>query len=162
MDTLAEQDTLIVFAEVSVAIAGFAGIMAVVGRSTNDLDKFRIKGLVVGAAALVLFSLLPIVLALSGILEETLWRSVSGIRVTFDVLVYVAFRDDLALFKTRPLLMVSVAGECLMVLALLAAVLGYPLGSYSFVYAGSLFWALFQVLTVFVHSISSLWESSST
>ncbi len=73
-----DSDFLFIVAEVAVAFAGFASIVAVLGqRATRDhprLDAFRLRGLLECSLAVAAFSLLPYAIARSTGDEPLAWR----------------------------------------------------------------------------------------
>ncbi len=73
-----DADFLFVVAEVAVAFAGFASIVAVLGqRTTRDhplTDAFRLRGLLESSLVVVAFSLLPYVLVRISSHELSAWR----------------------------------------------------------------------------------------
>ena len=158
MTTLPEQDLLIVFAEVSIAVAGFSGIAAVVGRPQDDSAKKKMKSLIVAAVLVVCLSLLPLTLALAGIQSDTIWRLASSVVVLWTVVYYFINRSDFAPANYDLAWAIAVLGDLVMVLALSAAVFGYPVVGYSFVYLAALLYQLVQALTWFVHSMAGLWS----
>ena len=78
-----DADFLFVVAEVAVAFAGFASIVAVLGqRTTRDhprTDAFRLRGLLESSLVVVAFSLLPYVLGRVFSHELSAWRLSSGL-----------------------------------------------------------------------------------
>lgn len=80
-------DVLLTLAEVSVAFAGFAGVVAVFGR--NDpatwtfADRSRFYSLVSTSLSVVFLSLVPIALAALEIPVSTVWRLTSGLFLVY-------------------------------------------------------------------------------
>ena len=157
MNTLIEQDALIVVAEVSVAVAGFAGIIAAIGKPRDPFARLAIKNVVLGALGVVLFSLLPIVLSFSGLHDDWVWRVASGGYCVVGSVYYFANRGGIVQSTGRRIERVMIAGDAIVGLGLVAAVFGYPAPSYSFVYLGALYWSLVAICRYFSFSISSLW-----
>jgi len=163
MNSLPEQDALVVFAEVAVAVVGFSGVMAFVGKPTERVAQIKLKALVSGGVGVLVFSLLPIVVSLTSLEQDTAWRSLSGLMLAWIVIYYVLDRHDLALIGSDtvgPLLYAVGAGDLIMVVALVASTLGVPLLGHSFIYLASLLWMLVQVLSFFVESMAGLWSRS--
>ena len=76
-------DKLATFAEIGVAIAGFSGIIAALGRDPLDawpLPRRRMMRVLLETAGLcVLFSLVPMILGELQISEHALWRSAAAL-----------------------------------------------------------------------------------
>jgi len=62
-------------AEMSIALVGFAGVVSALGRSRLSVAtlSFRIRALLFNGVTAVVFSLLPIILAVHGLSETVLW-----------------------------------------------------------------------------------------
>ncbi len=74
--------TLEVIAEIAIAIAGFSGVVAALTIRTSqwsELDKIRLRALLQGSFATVLFSLLPLVLFSTTLGKPTIWVIVSSV-----------------------------------------------------------------------------------
>lgn len=81
-------DTLLTLAEVSIGLAGFAGIVVVFGRGPGALppaDSLRLAALVGASLGTLFFSLTPIALNALGLSEPELWQWSSAIMVAFVV-----------------------------------------------------------------------------
>lgn len=78
-------EKLSTFAEVGVAIAGFSGVVAALGRNSFDswpLAKRRIMALLLETSGLVVaFSIVPLVLEELQFSERVLWRTSAGLYV---------------------------------------------------------------------------------
>ena len=77
-------DTLLTLAEVSLGLAGFAGIVVVFGRGRGALppaDSLRLAALVSASLGTLFFSLIPIALHFLGVGEPELWQWSSAIMV---------------------------------------------------------------------------------
>ncbi len=157
MTTLIEQDALIVIAEVSVAIAGFAGIIAAVNKPSDSFARMAFANVVFGAIGVVLQSLLPILLAFSGLRDEWVWRVASAVFVLGVVIAYIANRNEIVQStEGHRSEWVFIAADVIVALWLAGAVLGHPAPNYSFVYLGALYWYLVVSFRYFFVSISSL------
>lgn len=66
-------------AEMSIALVGFAGVVSALGRSRMSVAtlSFRIHALLLNGVTAVVFSVLPIVLAVHGLSETLLWTVVA-------------------------------------------------------------------------------------
>jgi hypothetical protein len=161
LDSLSEQDVLLLLAEISVAILGFAGVMAVIGRPRDAVAKAKGKALVAGAAGITVFSILPMLLAFTEVRIELIWRISSGLVVLWSVLYYLINRRDVPLAMSSRSLQIIVAGDGLALLVLAASAGGYPLFSPSFPYLATLVWFLTHQLVFFVQSMAELWGAAS-
>ncbi len=68
--------TLQVLAEIAIAIAGFSGVVTALSIRTSqwtDLDKIRLRVLLQASFATALFSLLPLILFSTTLLNPTIW-----------------------------------------------------------------------------------------
>ena len=88
-------DTLLTLAEIAVALAGFTGIVGVLGRRTQDpagaISWFRLRAMLEVALRNAAFAVLPIPF-LGMVSPETLvWRVASG-AYFLAVVVYILFR----------------------------------------------------------------------
>lgn len=85
-------ETLTALAEVSVAFAGFSGIVTAFRRRSpgewSDLDRFRFRFMVEFSLATLLLSLLPLILAEMGLAEPRAW-SVASFLLGAGALAYL-------------------------------------------------------------------------
>ena len=103
-------DTLLTLAEVSLGLAGFAGIVVVFGRGPGALapaDSFRLLALVGCSLGTLFLSLIPIALASLGLPEPTLWQWSSAMMLAVAVPAHLfAFsrirRDAAAILEVVP------------------------------------------------------------
>ena len=88
IDPLTALQTL---AEISIAVVGFIGIVAVYQRVNNaqsELARWRVYTVLTFSLAALLFSLIPIGLSLLGITGDVLWQCCSGGLVVGYLFVY--------------------------------------------------------------------------
>ena len=81
-------DTLLTLAEVSLGLAGFAGIVIVFGRGPGALppaDSFRLLALVGCSLGTLFLSLIPIALGFVGVAEPELWQWSSALMLAAAV-----------------------------------------------------------------------------
>jgi hypothetical protein len=80
-------DLLLTFAEVSIAFAGFASLIAIIGMRTSlgtpGFDLLRYWVMLEFSLAALALSLLPPVLMLLGVTGSGVWRSLSGVMAVF-------------------------------------------------------------------------------
>jgi hypothetical protein len=81
-------DTLLTLSEVSLGLAGFAGIVVVFGRGRGVLapaDSFRLLALVGCSLGTLFLSLIPIALGFVGVAEPELWQWSSAILIAVSI-----------------------------------------------------------------------------
>lgn len=81
-------DTLLTLSEVSLGLAGFAGIVVVFGRGPGELapaDSFRLLALVGCSLGTLFLSLIPIALNAVGLPEPELWQWSSAMMLAVAV-----------------------------------------------------------------------------
>jgi hypothetical protein len=75
-------DALATIAEIAIAVAGFSGVAAVLGRRSqgewSPLDVFRLRALLLSSFSIVIFCFLPIVLSLTLLSSSSVWALSSG------------------------------------------------------------------------------------
>jgi hypothetical protein len=122
-------DTLLTLAEVSLGLAGFAGIVVVFGRGRGALppaDSLRLAALVAASLGTLFFSLIPIALHFLGVAEPELWQWSSAIMVVAIVPAHAigALRiRSIArqMFEVTPVYLLGI-GACILVGNLIAQV----------------------------------------
>ncbi len=79
------QDALTTVAEIAIAIAGFSGVAAVLGRRAEgqwaSFDVLRLRLLLRSSFGIVIFCFLPIVLSSASVAAEKVWAPSSGGRL---------------------------------------------------------------------------------
>ncbi len=94
---MSHADTLYALAQIAVAFAGFAGLMAFVRERTagplTQVQRNRLIGMVRVALIATAFAILPIVVSAQGLSESTAWRA-SGVLFTaaFAPITAIAWR----------------------------------------------------------------------
>ena len=81
-------DTLLTLSEVSLGLAGFAGIVVVFGRGRGVLapaDSFRLLALVGCSLGTLFLSLIPVALGFVGVPEPELWQWSSAMMIAVAV-----------------------------------------------------------------------------
>jgi hypothetical protein len=85
--------TLELLAELAIAVLGFSGVVAVLGRRASgdwtDVDRLRFGAMVRIAALVLVLSLLPSPFRSAGLSESSLWAWCSGIGTALCVLLVV-------------------------------------------------------------------------
>ena len=85
------EDILLTLAEVSVALAGFSGVVAVFGRrdpgTWSFADRFRFFALVHTSLSSLLLCILPFGLLAFNIPEEAVWSALSALFVVYNAVV---------------------------------------------------------------------------
>jgi hypothetical protein len=107
-------DTLLTLAEVSLGLAGFAGIVMVFGRGPGALppaDSFRLLALVGCSLGTLFLSLIPVALGFVGVAEPELWQWSSALMVAVAIPAHLfgisrVRRDAAELFEVVPVYMI--------------------------------------------------------
>ncbi len=85
------EDILLTLAEVSVALAGFSGVVAVFGRrdpgTWSFADRFRFFALVHTSLSSLLLCIIPFGLLAFSLAEETVWSALSALFVVYNAVV---------------------------------------------------------------------------
>jgi hypothetical protein len=124
---LEASDTLLTLAEISLGLAGFAGIVMVFGRGPGALpaaDSLRLAALVGASFGTLFFSLIPIALGFVGVAEPELWQWSSAIMVAVIVPAHLIGalrirRIAAEMFEVTPVYLLGI-GACLLLGNLIA------------------------------------------
>ena len=95
---MSHADTLYALAQIAVAFAGFAGLMAFVRERAagplTQVQRNRLIGMVRVALIATAFAILPIVVSAQGLLESTAWRASGALfAVAFAPITVIAGGD---------------------------------------------------------------------
>ena len=97
-----EMDILLTTAEVAVAFAGFASLVAILGRRSSQVDPriiaLRFRGMLTNSLLVVAFSMIPLVLFRYGLSETVVWRLSSILLALAGGINFLAL-----FFRGRPL-----------------------------------------------------------
>ena len=74
MTPLEEESILFIFAQVAVLFAGFGGVSVIIGRIQTDLERARLRNVVISAILLLLMSLFPLLPNQLGAELDVTWR----------------------------------------------------------------------------------------
>ena len=152
-------DILILYCEISVAIAGFAGIAGAIAKPQDELSKIRIQAVVTCAIPLLLFSFATLLLLAAVASEELVWRSVSLVMSIYIVGYYVTHIADIkALISSSHIEKLVVLSDIAVAAVLLLNVLALHPWDLSTVFLLCLFSWLVQACFFFYVSIQSLWS----
>lgn len=148
-----ELDSLLVFGEIGVALAGFSGITVAIGRRAqghwDEVDRNRLQDLLIASLGAACFAILPIVLTKSGMTDGLALRFCSAV---FALYLLVAAATILRGGGGR----LGYAAWILMIpMVLVIAMLGLAAAGIlsrviEFPYYLGLFWLLFLAATNFV------------
>jgi len=159
MEPNIDRDFLFILAEVAVAVTGFAGIAAAIGKPSTELARWHVRQVVDAGAWTVVLSLLPAFVDLLGLAEAVVWRSSSGILLLVIAGYYALNRDSLRVAIEGSFVRVVAIGDLLGLLACVANALGLTGIYYEAGYMYVLYWFLIQALIFFYLSIRDLWRS---
>jgi len=154
-----DRDLLFILAEVSVAVTGFAGIAAAIGKPKSELERRHVRSVVDSGGWTIVLSLLPAFVSLLGLSEEVVWRVSSGI-VLVVIVVYHAMllnRTGLKAAFEGAFVRVGAVGALLSLAACAANAVGFTGAYYEAAYMYVLYWFLIQAIVFFYLSIQELW-----
>ena len=159
MESVIDRDLLFILAEVSVAITGFAGIAASIGKPKSELARWHVRNVVDSGIWTIVLSLLPAFVGLVGLSEEAVWRISSGIMLVVIVVYQTLLlnRDGLKLAFEGAAVRVGAVGALLSLATSAANALGLTGAYYEAGYMYVLYWFLVQALIFFYLSIHELW-----
>jgi hypothetical protein len=154
--------------QVAVALAGFTGVMALIDRGaakvSDDLASFRVRYLVKGTIAVLVFSGLPQLAMLFGWPEREIWRwscALLATYTTYYVIGIVLLRQTFKGAKAQGMRLtqyyIFMPLGVASILLLLAGVAGYVPADAS--YAVGVFWFLLGSAFMFARLVSMLDES---
>ena len=157
VDAAIDRELLFVLAEVSIAITGFAGIAAAIGKPTTVLQKWHVRSVVDAGAWAVVLSLLPAFVNLLSSSEPTVWRVSSGVLFFVILGYYLLNRDSLKVAAEGVFVRVVAVGDLLALVLAAANAVGLTGPHYEAGYMYVLYWFLIQALVFFFLSIQDLW-----
>jgi len=99
-------ESLFAFAQVAVAFAGFASLIAFLGKRTTgpyrQLERNRLIGMVRVALVAIAFALLPVVVGAQGLSEESAWRvSAFLFAAAHSAITIIAWRRTLWMLREK-------------------------------------------------------------
>ncbi len=159
---IGHQDTLYILAELSIALAGFTGIVTALGRRAERRwepdERARLESLLWAAGGGVVASLAPPIAASSGMAEATVWRLGNGVFALAHLVggawFYTRWRLSWRDSTDHPLLRVSAPFVAIalggLVVGQLAVALGFLQPLAPFFYLSMLLWGLIVGLVQFV------------
>jgi hypothetical protein len=150
---------LVAFAEVATGLAGFSGIVIVLGKegAWSEQEKIAIWALLQSALGAIVLSILPILL-LEGITEPYLaWRVSIGFLLAFHITTFFVdahrMRNRTGLFIPILLVIPGTVMALLLFSSLAALVLGYLPGLIVLGYLVGVFWLLCVAIIWFISII---------
>lgn len=159
MTPLEQESILFIFAQVAVLFAGFGGVSVIIGGIRTDLERARLRNVVITAILLLLMSLFPLLPNQLGAEPDVTWRIGTGV-FAFITIVFYAASGDLRLFKEANRLDQSgMIGDIVLLVFLIANTLGYFFGSAASVYLIALFWHLLSACVMFCMVFAPVWQS---
>jgi hypothetical protein len=155
-------DILILYSEISVAIAGFAGIAGAIAKPKDEISKLRVQAVVTCAIPLLLFSFVTLLLLSTISSEELVWQSASLIPLIWTVGYYLThFGDVKVIFTASNAEKLIVGLDIVVVIALALNVLVLHPWKLSSVYLVCIFSWLLQACYFFYLSIEPLWRNKT-
>lgn len=160
MTPLAEESILYIFAQVAVLFAGFGGVSIVLGRLRTQVERARLRNVIVTALFLLLMSLFPLLPNQFGLEPETTWRVGTGVLALLTIVFYAA-TGDLKLFKdANKLDRIGMIGDLVLFVLLIAATVGPAIGLAAKMYLTALFWHLLSACVMFVMVFAPVWQDA--
>ena len=164
---LEEADTLLTFAEIGIAFAGFAALAGVIGKSRGRdgarRDLERLRAVIYISLLVVVAALIPVVVAKYLVLEGAVWRIASLITLLLNwMILVVVWRhsrrsfdrgddDKIAMWILLPL---ELAIELLLIANVLGLLVAYaPAFYFTFLIVG-----LCQTAFLFLRLINSMFS----
>jgi hypothetical protein len=148
--------------EVSIAIAGFSGIIAAFGQrseSWQDADQVMLRILLTASSTALFFSILPFVVLDSGIEHSTFWRSASATQACWLISIFI-YRsgkiDSEDLTGAIGIRWIAIAAITLIVLIQIGNAFYFAL---PWLYVVGVIYQLFVALLVFARLLLDFWEN---
>jgi hypothetical protein len=162
---LENTDTLLSMAEIAAAFAGFAALVSVIRRASDQPadavhDLLRLRLVISSSVAGVAAALIPVGLAGYGLGSGTIWRLAAAIFLIFDNGIIVSFvgsyKPVRGTFPPDRLAVILVSTlEVVEQLSLVAVVLGLTFGNAPALYVTALIANLCQAGFIFVRFVGS-------
>jgi hypothetical protein len=157
MEPAIQREALFVLAEIAIALAGFAGIVAAIGKPETDLDRWHGRQVVEVGVWLVALSLLPVLVDLLGVSAAAVWRSSSGVVLLVVGGYYLVNRGSVKTLIHAPSVSFVAVGDFLALATCAANTAGLTGAYYEAGYMYVLYWFLVQGLVYFFLSAKVLW-----
>jgi hypothetical protein len=160
------RDTLLTTSQIAITIAGFAGLVGVLGRheriARSSLEFFRLRFMLEYSFFALGYSLLPFLVFGAGFNESASWRASSAFAACAYVGYAVANRRFLSeLGRThRGLEHAFILIDALAVLFLIANALALPFEPSAFLYVAAVYLHLLGAAVGFFRLIAIGWSSS--
>jgi hypothetical protein len=162
---LENTDTLLAMAEIAAAFAGFAALVSVIRRATNQPadavhDLLRLRLVISSSVAGVAAALVPVGLAGYGLDPGLTWRLAALILLVFDNGIIASFLGSYKPVRgsfppDRLAVVVVGALEIVEQVSLLAVIFGLPIGNAPALYVTALIANLCQAGFIFVRFVGS-------
>lgn len=148
-----------IFAECSIAFAGFGAVHAVLQKATSPRRVLRAWTVVAQGALAFVLSIIPLLLSLTSLPDELLWRYASSIGligasastysfILFDIRMTRAGYPPQATLSIRTAQLLSITS----IIVMLANLIGWPWQAGPFLYAVALTIILITGLIALLHS----------
>ncbi len=160
------RDTLLTTSEIAITIAGFAGLVGVLGQrdriGRSSTEFFRLRFMLEYSFFALGYSLLPFLVFSAGFNESVSWRASSAVASSAYVgyaLVNRRFLSELTR-TTRGLERAAILIDSLATLLLIANTLALPFESSAFPYVAAVYLHLFGAAVGFFRLIALVWSPS--
>jgi hypothetical protein len=140
-----DQDVLLTFGEVGVALAGFSGIAVTLGKRAegdwDEADRLRLRDLMVASLGAAMFGFLPAVLAAANMTERQILQYASGVLVLYMLFgAATMLRGAAGRFGPMTWVLIIPSTLIVLMLGLVAADVIYRVAAFAYYLA--LFWLI--------------------
>ena len=158
MQPLAQETYLVTVAQISVLFAGFGGVSIILNTLSSQIQRVRLRNVIMTALMLMLMSMLPLLLNEFGVSTESLWRIGTGIFGAFYILFFT-FSGDLKMFRKADTVdRILISGDLTLTPFLVAATVGLFGVAAVPVFLLTIFWNLFSACAMFLMVFAPIWD----
>ena len=149
MSPIVHETYLVTIAQVSVLFAGFGGVSLILNTLTDELQRTRMRNVIMTAMWLILLSLFPLLLHSLGVSGEWSFNSALGVYGAMLIFFYLV-TGDIALFPKANLFDKFLMSGDLFLLGVILVAVPFLGVSGTHVFLVSLYWNLFSACLMFL------------